>query len=100
MSIKKRDGDGDSRLQSSLEKGRKHKSLFKHLSCWITSIKNLADDGDEGNWSEKSQRNAAKLQETATLCQKVAKQKTMESQKRPKEFIWRAKRPTRGLLTF
>lgn len=34
------------------------------------------------------------------MCQKVARQKAMESQKRQKETIWRAKRLTREMLSY
>jgi chromatin-remodeling ATPase INO80 len=105
MSIKEE--DGDSRPQSPSGRGRKRKSLFKtpelmnhrRRKVWQTMAKK-----EIGKFQRTKANNHKEMlqncKKTATLCQKVARQKAMESQKRQKETIWRAKRLTREMLSY
>ncbi|CRL03233.1 CLUMA_CG016168, isoform A [Clunio marinus] len=105
MSIKEE--DPDSRPQSPSSRGRKRKSLFKtpelmnhrRRKMWQTMAKK-----EVGKYQRIKANNHKELlnftKKTASLCQKVARQKAMESQKRQKETIWRAKRLTREMLSY
>lgn len=105
MSIKEE--DPDSRPQSPSARGRKPKSMFKtpelmnhrRRKVWQTMAKK-----EIGKFQRTKANNHKELltncKKTAALCQKVARQKAMESQKREKETIWRAKRLTREMLSY
>lgn len=105
MSIKEE--DPDSRPQSPSGRGRKRKSLFKtpelmnhrRRKVWQTMAKK-----EIGKFQRTKANNHKEVlsncKKAATLCQKVARQKAMESQKRQKETIWRAKRLTREMLSY
>lgn len=104
MSIKEE--DPDSRPQSP-SRGRKRKSLFKtpelmnhrRRKVWQTMAKK-----EIGKFQRTKANNHKEMltncKKTASLCQKAARQKAMESQKRQKETIWRAKRLTREMLSY
>ena len=101
-----KDEDGDSRPQTP-SKSRKRKSLFKtpelmnhrRRKVWQTMAKKEIGKFQrlKGTNHKEMLQNCKK---TASLCQKVARQKAMESQKRQKETIWRAKRLTREMLSY
>lgn len=105
MSIK--DEDTDSRPQSPSGRGRKRKGIFKtpeimnhrRRKLWTTMAKK-----EIGKVQRQKANNHKEIlsncKKTAALCQKVARQKAMESQKRQKETIWRAKRLTREMLSY
>lgn len=105
MNIKEE--DPDSRPQSPSGRGRKRKSMFKtpelmnhrRRKLWQTMAKK-----EIGKFQRTKANNHKEMlqncKKTATLCQKVARQKAMESQKRQKETIWRAKRLTREMLSY
>ena len=104
MSIKEE--ETDSRPQSP-GRGRKRKILFKtpelmnhrRRKLWQTMTKK-----EIGKFQRTKANNHKEMltncKKTASLCQKVARQKAMESQKRQKETIWRAKRLTREMLSY
>lgn len=104
MSIKEE--DPDSRPQSP-SRGRKRKSMFKtpelmnhrRRKVWQTMAKK-----EIGKFQRTKANNHKEMltncKKTASLCQKAARQKAMESQKRQKETIWRAKRLTREMLSY
>lgn len=105
MSIKEE--ETDSRPQSPSGRGRKRKNLFKtpelmnhrRRKLWQTMAKK-----EIGKFQRTKANNHKDImtncKKTASLCQKVARQKAMESQKRQKETIWRAKRLTREMLSY
>lgn len=105
MSIKEE--DPDSRPHSPSSRGRKRKGLFKtpelmnhrRRKVWQTMAKK-----EIGKFQRTKANNHKEMltncKKTASLCQKVARQKAMESQKRQKETIWRAKRLTREMLSY
>lgn len=105
MSIKEE--DPDSRPQSPSGRGRKRKNMFKtpelmnhrRRRVWQTMAKK-----EIGKFQRTKANNHKEMlqncKRTATMCQKVARQKAMESQKRQKETIWRAKRLTREMLSY
>lgn len=104
MNIKEE--DTDSRPQSPSSRGRKRKSFLKtpevmnhrRRKMWQMMAKK-----EIGKFQRTKANNHKEMltncKKTAILCQKVVRQKAMESQKRQKETIWRAKRLTREMLS-
>lgn len=105
MSIKEE--DTDSRPHTPSGRGRKRKNFIKtpemmnhrRRKLWQTMAKK-----EIGKFQRTKANNHKEMlqncKRTATMCQKVARQKAMESQKRQKETIWRAKRLTREMLSY
>lgn len=105
MSIKEE--DPDSRPQSPSGRGRKRKSMFKTpelMNHRRRKIWQMMAKKEIGKFQRTKANNHKEMltncKKTAALCQKVARQKAMESQKRQKETIWRAKRLTREMLSY
>lgn len=107
ISISMKDEDPDSRPQSPSGRGRKRKILgisgikamfHRRRKVWMSLKKEV------GKFQRMKANNHKEMlvacKKTATMCQKVARQKAMESQKRQKETIWRAKKLTREMLSY
>jgi chromatin-remodeling ATPase INO80 len=103
MSIK--DEEPDSRPHSP--RGRKRRALgaqsikallHRRRKVWMSLKKEV------GKFQRMKANNHKEMlvscKKTAAICQKVARQKAMESQKRQKETIWRAKKLTREMLSY
>jgi DNA helicase INO80 len=109
MNIKEEDNNDDSRPQSPSSKtgSRKRKSFLKTpemLNQRRRKIWQMMAKKEIGKYQRTKANNHKEMmsncKKTAVLCQKAVRQKAMESQKRQKETIWRAKRLTREMLSY
>ncbi|KAG5679503.1 hypothetical protein PVAND_009066 [Polypedilum vanderplanki] len=106
MNIKEEENDS-SRPQSPSGRGRKRKSFLntpEAMNQRRRKIWQIMAKKEIGKF-QRTKANAhkemiANCKKTAVFCQKVVRQKAMESQKRQKETIWRAKRLTREMLSY
>lgn len=106
ISMSMKDEDIDSR-PTSPTRGRKRRTLgaqgikamfHRRRKVWMSLKKEI------GKFQRMKANNHKEMlvscKKTAAICQKVARQKAMESQKRQKETIWRAKKLTREMLSY
>lgn len=106
MNIKDEENDS-SRPQSPSGRGRKRKSFLNTPEAMNQRRRKM--------WQVMAKKEVGKLQRTkanahkemlanckkiAVMCQKAVRQKAVESQKRQKETIWRAKRLHREMLSY
>ncbi|KAL7047221.1 hypothetical protein ACKWTF_002829 [Chironomus riparius] len=106
MNIKEEETD-QSRPQSPSGRGRKRKSFLKTpelMNHRRKKIWQMMAKKEVGKFQRTKANNHKEMvtncKKTAVLCQKAVRQKAMESQKRQKETIWRAKRLTREMLSY
>lgn len=106
MNIKEEETD-QSRPQSPSARGRKRKSFLKTpelLTHRRKKVWQMMSKKEIGKFQRTKANNHKEMisncKKTAVLCQKAVRQKAMESQKRQKETIWRAKRLTREMLSY
>lgn len=106
MSIKEEETD-QSRPQSPAARGRKRKSFLKTpelMNHRRRKVWQMMAKKEIGKFQRTKANNHKEMlsncKKTAVLCQKAVRQKAMESQKRQKETIWRAKRLTREMLSY
>ena len=106
MSIKEDDTDY-SRPSTPTGKGRKRKSLFntpEMLAHRRRKVWQMMAKKEIGKIQRTKANNHKEMltncKKTAVICQKAVRQKAMESQKRQKETIWRAKRLTREMMAY
>lgn len=106
MSIKEEDTDY-SRPQTPTGKSRKRKSFLntpEMLAHRRRKMWQMMAKKEIGKFQRTKANNHKEMlqncKKTAVLCQKVVRQKAMESQKRQKETIWRAKRLTREMMSY
>jgi DNA helicase INO80 len=106
MNIKEEDTDY-SRPQTPTGKGRKRKSFLntpEMLNHRRRKIWQMMAKKEIGKVQRLKANNHKEMltncKKTAVFCQKAVRQKAMESQKRQKETIWRAKRLTREMMSY
>lgn len=106
MNIKEEDTDY-SRPQTPTGKGRKRKSFLntpEMLNHRRRKVWQMMAKKEIGKLQRTKANNHKEMltncKKTAVLCQKAVRQKAMESQKRQKETIWRAKRLTREMMSY
>lgn len=106
MSIKEEDTDY-SRPQTPTGKARKRKSFLntpEMLTHRRRKMWQMMAKKEIGKFQRTKANNHKEMlqncKKTAVLCQKSVRQKAMESQKRQKETIWRAKRLTREMMSY
>lgn len=107
LSIKEEDDDSRPQSPSNSGKGRKRKNFAKtpelmnarRRKMWQTMSKK-----EVGKFQRQKANNHKDMltncKKVAQMCQKVARQKALESQKKMKETAWRAKRLTREMLAY
>lgn len=106
MNIKEEDTDY-SRPQTPSGRGRKRKSFLntpEMLNHRRRKIWQMMAKKEIGKVQRLKANNHKEMltncKKTAVFCQKAVRQKAMESQKRQKETIWRAKRLTREMMSY